>query len=148
MRKSWTWLFKYSMSKGLEYCRICSSSENLTFDHILPRSKCGTSVRNNITILCQPCNLKKDDRHYSWLESLEHQEPIGWMKKSIDELCIGDVTVAGTVTNINFNANSEYFTIDLANPLFDSVYAAKTINKRQEECWVFIGANVQILEKV
>ena len=41
-------------------CRICGSSDNLHFDHILPYSKGGSSkVASNIQLLCARHNLKK-----------------------------------------------------------------------------------------
>ncbi len=41
-------------------CRICGSSDNLHFDHILPFSKGGSSkVASNIQLLCARHNLKK-----------------------------------------------------------------------------------------
>lgn len=46
----------------LEYnncCAICKSKENLTIDHIIPRSKGGLNVLDNLQILCKGCNNKK-----------------------------------------------------------------------------------------
>lgn len=44
-------------------CRICSSAENLHFDHIIPYSKGGSSlVAENIQLLCAKHNLQKHDR--------------------------------------------------------------------------------------
>ena len=41
-------------------CRICGSSDNLHFDHILPFSKGGSSkLASNIQLLCARHNLKK-----------------------------------------------------------------------------------------
>ncbi len=41
-------------------CRLCSSTENLHFDHILPYSKGGSSkVASNIQLLCAKHNLQK-----------------------------------------------------------------------------------------
>ena len=44
-------------------CRICGSTENLHFDHILPFSKGGTSLlADNIQLLCAKHNLQKHDK--------------------------------------------------------------------------------------
>lgn len=44
-------------------CRLCGSSENLHFDHIIPYSRGGTSFRaENIQILCAKHNLAKRNR--------------------------------------------------------------------------------------
>jgi hypothetical protein len=40
-------------------CLACGSNENLTVDHILPRSRGGTNKIENLQILCQPCNITK-----------------------------------------------------------------------------------------
>lgn len=51
------------ISKGHEpKCNCCDSTENLTFDHIFPKSRGGNDVTENGQILCQKCNLLKADR--------------------------------------------------------------------------------------
>jgi len=44
-------------------CVQCGSENNLHFDHILPFSKGGTSLKaENIQLLCASHNLKKSDK--------------------------------------------------------------------------------------
>ena len=44
-------------------CRACGSTDNLHFDHILPFSKGGTSLKaKNVQLLCARHNLEKRDR--------------------------------------------------------------------------------------
>jgi len=44
-------------------CAYCGSSSNrLTLDHIVPRSRGGTSVWENVVASCAPCNHRKGDR--------------------------------------------------------------------------------------
>ena len=43
-------------------CVYCGATENLTFDHVIPRSKGGRTTWNNIVAACSPCNLKKGGR--------------------------------------------------------------------------------------
>ncbi len=72
-----TYLRKPSHSKRLRYSRIsifkrdnwkcmyCNntfSRQDLTVDHILPKSKGGRSTWLNIVSACKPCNWKKADR--------------------------------------------------------------------------------------
>ena len=43
-------------------CQYCGSRSNLTVDHVIPRSKGGTSSWENIVASCAPCNRRKADR--------------------------------------------------------------------------------------
>ena len=44
-------------------CVYCGSdSGRLTLDHVVPRSRGGTSVWENVVTSCAPCNLKKGNR--------------------------------------------------------------------------------------
>ncbi|MBV9536016.1 MAG: HNH endonuclease [Solirubrobacterales bacterium] len=40
-------------------CQYCGSRANLTVDHVVPRSKGGTSCWENIVASCAPCNRRK-----------------------------------------------------------------------------------------
>jgi 5-methylcytosine-specific restriction endonuclease McrA len=44
-------------------CAYCGSSSNrLTLDHVVPRSRGGASVWENVVASCAPCNHRKGDR--------------------------------------------------------------------------------------
>jgi len=43
-------------------CVYCGTGENLTFDHLIPRSKGGRTTWENIVTACEPCNLRKGGR--------------------------------------------------------------------------------------
>jgi 5-methylcytosine-specific restriction endonuclease McrA len=43
-------------------CQYCGSPHELTFDHVIPRSKGGRTTWENITTACAPCNLAKGGR--------------------------------------------------------------------------------------
>ncbi len=43
-------------------CQYCGSPDDLTFDHVLPRSKGGRTSWENIVTACAPCNLSKGGR--------------------------------------------------------------------------------------
>lgn len=53
------------MSKSLrplikmKKCRFCYSTEDLTVDHIIPKSKGGTDDPKNLQCLCKRCNTMK-----------------------------------------------------------------------------------------
>lgn len=42
-------------------CVYCGAREDLTLDHVLPRSRGGTSTWTNLVTACRPCNSKKGD---------------------------------------------------------------------------------------
>jgi 5-methylcytosine-specific restriction endonuclease McrA len=43
-------------------CQYCGSPSDLTFDHVVPRSKGGHTTWTNVVAACSPCNLLKGDR--------------------------------------------------------------------------------------
>jgi len=40
-------------------CQYCGSKEDLTFDHLVPRSRGGQTRWDNVVTACAPCNLAK-----------------------------------------------------------------------------------------
>ena len=44
------------------YCGLEAPDEEQTLDHIVPRSKGGTSSQDNLRPCCRNCNTKKADR--------------------------------------------------------------------------------------
>ena len=40
-------------------CQYCGSPEDLTFDHLIPRSRGGRTTWDNVVTACAPCNLLK-----------------------------------------------------------------------------------------
>ena len=45
-----------------QYCGRGFRAEALTFDHIVPRSRGGVTVWDNVVTACEPCNIKKGHR--------------------------------------------------------------------------------------
>ncbi len=43
-------------------CQYCGSREDLTFDHLIPRSKGGQTLWENVLTACAPCNLLKGSK--------------------------------------------------------------------------------------
>ncbi len=40
-------------------CQYCGATDDLTFDHLVPRSRGGLTRWGNVVTACAPCNLKK-----------------------------------------------------------------------------------------
>ena len=60
-------------------CLACGTDENLTLDHIIPRSKGGSNKIDNLQTLCQNCNLAKEDNAVDYREN--NIEPLIKRKK-------------------------------------------------------------------
>lgn len=45
-----------------QYCGRAAPSQDLTLDHVLPRSRGGSSGWENLVACCRPCNNRKGDR--------------------------------------------------------------------------------------
>ncbi|MBI2878065.1 MAG: HNH endonuclease [Candidatus Tectomicrobia bacterium] len=44
-------------------CQYCGSTEGeMTIDHVIPKSRGGTTCWENVVVACQKCNLKKSDQ--------------------------------------------------------------------------------------
>jgi hypothetical protein len=49
-------------ARDLGRCRQCGSAEDIHFDHVIPWSRGGAAVLENIQLLCGTCNRRKSDR--------------------------------------------------------------------------------------
>ena len=45
-----------------QYCGINLPTEDLTFDHVIPRSRGGDTRWTNVVTACSPCNLRKGNK--------------------------------------------------------------------------------------
>lgn len=45
-----------------QYCGGAFQAEYLTFDHVIPRSKGGRTMWDNVVAACEPCNLQKSHK--------------------------------------------------------------------------------------
>jgi 5-methylcytosine-specific restriction endonuclease McrA len=43
-------------------CQYCGDLDDLTFDHLIPRSRGGRTTWDNVVTACAPCNLRKGGR--------------------------------------------------------------------------------------
>lgn len=56
-------------------CQYCGSRDDLTFDHLIPRSKGGMTTWDNVVTACSPCNLQKGGMLAHHCGMQPHQEP-------------------------------------------------------------------------
>ena len=56
-------------------CQYCGSPDDLTFDHVIPRSKGGQTEWENVVTACSPCNLRKADKLPKQAEMYPYQNP-------------------------------------------------------------------------
>ncbi len=48
-----------------QYCNLNFKTSDLTFDHVIPKSKGGLTCWENVVAACSKCNLKKSDLYTS-----------------------------------------------------------------------------------
>ena len=56
-------------------CQYCGSDQELTFDHLLPRSKGGQTNWDNVVTACSSCNVKKGGRLLKNSDMKLNQDP-------------------------------------------------------------------------
>jgi len=56
-------------------CQYCGSKKDLTFDHLLPRSKGGKTDWDNVVTACSACNVKKGGRLFKYSGMALNQKP-------------------------------------------------------------------------
>ena len=58
-----------------QYCGQPRPTQDLTFDHVIPRSRGGRTTWDNVITACGPCNLRKGSRLPRECNMLPRQEP-------------------------------------------------------------------------
>lgn len=51
-------------------CVECGSGDDITIDHIVPTSKGGSDLLDNLQTLCKVCNMKKGNSHTTFWQSV------------------------------------------------------------------------------
>ena len=50
-------------------CIYCQSSTNLSYDHLIPRSRGGPDIADNVVLACKSCNSSKGNKGvYEWFK--------------------------------------------------------------------------------
>jgi len=67
-------------------CQYCGSKHELTFDHLIPRSRGGTTRWDNVVAACAPCNLRKGgqmpDRASMWPSQTPYRPTVHQLHKN------------------------------------------------------------------
>ncbi|MDZ7683140.1 MAG: HNH endonuclease [Fodinibius sp.] len=50
------------MKRDSKKCQYCGASQNLTIDHVLPKSRGGRDTWENLVTACDTCNVEKGNR--------------------------------------------------------------------------------------
>ena len=53
---------KNLLKRDAHQCQYCGNRKDLSIDHIIPRSKGGKHIWNNVVIACVACNSRKGDK--------------------------------------------------------------------------------------
>jgi 5-methylcytosine-specific restriction endonuclease McrA len=56
-------------------CQYCGAKDDLTFDHLIPRSRGGQTRWDNVVAACSPCNLRKGGEMPERIGMRPHQKP-------------------------------------------------------------------------
>ena len=56
-------------------CQYCGAKNDLTFDHVIPRSKGGLTRWDNVVAACAPCNLAKGNKLPEKAGMIPRQKP-------------------------------------------------------------------------
>jgi 5-methylcytosine-specific restriction endonuclease McrA len=59
-----------------QYCGHHFKTQELTFDHVIPRSRGGRTIWSNIVTACHDCNVRKGDRLPTEVRMFPMQDPV------------------------------------------------------------------------
>ena len=70
-------LNRHNIFKRDQYkCQYCCQTQDLTLDHLIPRSRGGKSIWTNLVTACLSCNAKKGDKLISETDLILYKKPI------------------------------------------------------------------------
>lgn len=79
-------------------CKGCGlfspSGENLTIDHMTPKSRGGVNAQWNLQVLCYDCNIRKADLTMpEWLRGKKHDEGTETISQDSDGTLVAEVAM-------------------------------------------------------
>lgn len=78
------------------HCNYCKSSDDLQVDHIIPVTRGGNSVAENLQILCRGCNIRKSNKIVSHEESIRQGRVV--LESSMNHDCSNNSALCPTDT--------------------------------------------------
>lgn len=88
-RKAWAQAYRARIRGGLETCRACGAGgANLTWGHLVARARGGRVNAANVTILCEPCNLRQGTATWGWLRPLVAEPDFGEIVAGHLNVCV------------------------------------------------------------
>ena len=57
-------------------CQYCGSKGEMTFDHVIPRSRGGRTTWENVVASCSPCNLRKGSKTLKQANMRLRKQPV------------------------------------------------------------------------
>lgn len=67
-------------------CQYCGSTRSLTIDHVIPKSKGGLDVWENVALCCENCNTKKADKLLQYTGMVLKRKPRPPLPKVMETL--------------------------------------------------------------
>lgn len=70
--------------KACCHCGRMRTLENLSLDHILPRSKGGRLTKKNTALACKPCNVERGNEDFWLFRQRKRAEVLGLLIREVD----------------------------------------------------------------
>lgn len=123
----WQRIYRWMFQHGLVSCQVCGSTHKLTFDHIIPQVHGGPNTRDNMAILCSPCNNRKGCNYWN-LEPISWPPPYFTLKDIVD-LEVGDITIHGVVREVS----DIKITLDRENSILSQCPKARPSRRKKDK---------------
>jgi len=97
-----------------KYCEYCGNGTELSWDHLIPRSKGGPDIAENLVLCCRSCNSSKGNKGlYAWL-GIKNKDSLpriiaGKYLKLLYDLH----TNLGTLESVDLNGDGKLDVLDL-----------------------------------
>lgn len=94
-------------------CVYCGNQENIQTDHIIPKSKGGPNIPDNLIDSCQSCNIKKSNKDIFEFCTLLKIDMPRIVKGKILKLVYNEHEKSGTLASCDINGDGKLNLLDL-----------------------------------